>query len=253
MSLMAKDPARSRSIARAFGAKAADYDAHAHLQRRAADRLAARLPDRTAPRVLEIGCGTGLLTRHLLDRYPNGTFLITDLAPEMVEACRQRHGRAVGSVAFAVMDGEAPDTQQRFDLIALNMTAQWFADPRAGLDRLAGLLEPGGTLLFSTLGPESFAEWRAALAEEGAPAGVVSMPTLPGIVESEKVVVCYDTASEFLTSMKAIGAGEPRVGYRSVPPGTLRRALRRLERAHEARVTWQLVFGERRAAPDDQR
>ena len=253
MSLMVKEKeeARSQIVARRFGAKAEDYDAQAHLQRRAADRLAALLPEAQAPSVLEVGCGTGFLTRHLLDRYPGGRFRITDLAPEMVETCRQRYDGGAGHVDFAVMDGEAPDPGQRFDLIALNMTAQWFADPRASLDGLAGLLEPGGALLFSTLGPESFAEWRAALAEEGAPAGVVVMPSLPGVVESEKVVVCYDTASEFLSSMKAIGAGEPRVGYRPVPPGTLRRALRRLEREHEARVTWQLVFGEIRAVSQD--
>ena len=250
MALMTRnptEPARSRVIAQRFGAKAGVYDARAHLQRRAADKLAARLPEREGPSVLELGCGTGFLTRHLLARYPEGNLLITDLAPEMVAACRQACGNGRGAVDFAVMDAEADDPGRKFDLIALNMTLQWFADPRAGLDRLTRFLAPGGTLLFSTLGPESFAEWRAALADEGIPAGVVTMPPLEGVVESENVVVCYGTGSEFLTSMKAIGAGVPRLGYRPVPPGTLRRALRRLERDYEARVTWQLVFGELQA------
>ena len=79
---------RSAAIAQSFGARAASYDEHADLQRAVAERLARLLPQLAAPRVLELGCGTGLFSRHLLARYPDGTFLFTDLAPSMVEQCR---------------------------------------------------------------------------------------------------------------------------------------------------------------------
>lgn len=244
MTLIVRDAARNRAIARRFGAKAEDYDSHAGLQRETAARLAGLLPALGAPRVLEVGCGTGFLTAHLLDAYRDGDFLITDLAPEMLDVCRERQGRrACPRARFALMDGEAPESGERFDLIALNMTLQWFADPVGALERLRSLLNPGGTLCYATLGPGGFPEWRAALAAEGLPEGIVAMPPLPGVVTEENKAIPYGNGSTFLAGMKSIGAGEPRSGYRPLTPGQLRRALRRLEREHGARVTWHLVYG----------
>jgi malonyl-CoA O-methyltransferase len=244
MTLIAKELGRNRAVARRFGARARNYDAHADLQRDVAAGLARRLPALAVPSVLEVGCGTGFLTRHLLRAYPEGRFLITDLAPEMVEQCEAGHGnQASGICRFAILDGETPECGERFDLIAASMTLQWFADPLAGLARLKALLAPGGALWFATLGPENFPEWRAVLAAEGLPDGTVAMPPLPGIVHEERVVISYDSGRAFLAGMRSVGATQPRPGYRPLPPGALRRALRRLEHEHDGRVTWHLVYG----------
>ena len=61
---------RSAEVATSFGARAGSYELHADLQRGVAERLARLLPPLDAPRVLELGCGTGLLSRHLIERYP---------------------------------------------------------------------------------------------------------------------------------------------------------------------------------------
>src|SRR6476620_11570663 len=87
---------RSAEIAASFGARAKSYERHAGLQRAVADRLARLLPERKQPNVLELGCGTGLFSRHLLARYPEGRFLFTDLAPSMVEQCRMNLAGAGG-------------------------------------------------------------------------------------------------------------------------------------------------------------
>lgn len=244
MTLIVRDLNRNRAIARRFGAAVGAYDAHAHLQGRVAENLAAHLPARGVRRVLEVGCGTGFLTGHLLDAYGAGEFLITDLAPEMVAECRKKlANRSQMRCRFAVMDGEAPDCGGAFDLIATAMTLQWFADPLVGLARLQALLTPEGELFYATLGPESFGEWRAALAGEGLAEGVVAMPALPGVFHEEREVVAYEEGKDFLGHMRAIGAGEPRPGYRPLPPGRLRRACRALEHDSDARVTWHFVYG----------
>jgi malonyl-CoA O-methyltransferase len=242
MTLIANALSRNRSVARRFGARAGDYDSHAGLQRRVAARLARLLPETSGPSVLEVGCGTGFLTGHLLAAYPGGRFLITDLAPEMVERCEARYGAARGA-RFAVLDGEMPVGRARFDLIASSMTLQWFADPLTGLSRLKTLLKPGGAVCYATLGPENFPEWRDALAAEGLPAGSRMVPELPGTAREQRDTVVYPSGRAFLAAMKAIGAGEPAPDYRPLPPGAMRRALRRLERDHGASVTWHLVYG----------
>ncbi len=235
---------RSAAVAERFGRSVATYDRHARLQARVARRLASFLPPKTAPKVLEVGCGTGLFTQFLLNRYPDGDFLITDLAPQMIEAARSRFERRNGRpVRFAVMDGEAPDTGERFDLIGLSMVLQWFADPQAGLERLRGLLKPGGTLVFATTGPDGFPEWRTILAGLGRTDGFAHMPALPCLVREDHPLVSFDNGLAFLQRLKGIGATLPRPGYQPLGPGTLRAALRRLEDDYAACVTWHIVYG----------
>jgi len=238
---------RKQAIAARFGARAAVYDQHAGLQQDIAARLAGLLPSAPAgARVLEVGCGTGFLTRHLLERYRDASFLISDIAPEMVRECERRFP---GTARFRVMDGEAPDHEGPFDLIASSMTVQWFADPAGGVRRLAGLLAPGGTLIYSALGADAFPEWRAALAAEALRDGTTPMPPLPGVVAEEHRRIEYGSGRDFLAVMKSIGAAEPRPGYRSLPPGALRRALRRLECGSGVQVTWHIVYGRIDALP----
>src|SRR6516165_8926196 len=80
---------RSAAVAASFCARAESYELHAGLQRAVADHLAQHLLELKQPRVLELGCGTGLFSRHLISRYPDGSFLLTDLAPSMVDQCRR--------------------------------------------------------------------------------------------------------------------------------------------------------------------
>lgn len=235
---------RNQRVAGAFAARAQDYERSASLQAEIAEKLARLLPELERPKILEIGCGTGFLTRYLLDRYADGNFLITDLAPEMVAQCRTRIKDAnERPCRFAMMDGEEPDCDAGFDLIALSMTLQWFTDPLAGLRRLKGLLKPGGHLLFATTAPDCFPEWRGALDSCGLRHGMIAMPELPGVVEQEARYVDYGSGVAFLKALRAIGATTPRSGYEPLPPGRLRAALRQLEQDHGGQVSWRIVYG----------
>ena len=265
------DKCRGR-IRSAFDGAADSYDSEARLQRLLARRLGAlvsKLPLRENPRMLELGCGTGLLTRELLRRNPSASLLATDLAPGMVGACRKRVGglaeTAQGCVQFAVMDGEALSIDGRFDLIAAGMVAQWFSRPVDGLRAAARALEPEGYLVFSLLGAGTFREWADLVRQAGGEPRVRQFPTRADFVvpdwgkawcrvSAETHVVNYRSPAEFLRSLRRIGAG---TGRENIPPLDRHRARQVLERGR-AQVPFQqsyevivgLIGGEGAPAPD---
>jgi malonyl-CoA O-methyltransferase len=234
---------RSAEIAARFGARAESYEQHAGLQRAVADHLARLLPDLERPSVLELGCGTGLFSRHLVKRYPEGRFILTDAAPAMIAECRRNLAKLGASrISYEVMDAGEAGGHAELDLIAASMTLHWLPDPIAALSRLRRLLAPQGVLLYATLGPESFAEWREVLAAESLPSGLTDIKPLPGVVEEERLVPDQDSLS-FLRRMKAVGGLTPREGYVPLSPGQLSRAIHAADDRFGGRITWHIVYG----------
>jgi malonyl-CoA O-methyltransferase len=220
------------SIAAAFD-RAGDYDAYAVVQRQAAERLAADIAGRAlspAPRVLEVGCGTGLLGAALLDRI-GGRWRMTDIAPAMVARTAARFA-GDPRVEVGVMDGEHPEGGD-YDLICSNFALQWFEDVAGAVGRLRARLAPGGLLAFTTLADGSFAEWRAAHGAE--PCGIRDYPSVAQLamlglnVSTTTTGVRYGNARDFLGALKAIGAGTPRPGHRPLSAAALRRVMARFE------------------------
>lgn len=232
---------------------AQDYDSHARVQAMVARRLAdaiADLPLPRAPRVLEIGCGTGLLTRALADRGLGGEWLVTDVASGMVERCRAALGKRSGT-RFAVLDGEEdqPGFAGRFDLVCSSLALQWFADPAAALARMHDWLAPGGHLAVTTLADGTFAEWRAAHARAGAEAATPVYPDgsalramLPGsgTMRINRFVDAHGDAGSFLRGLRAIGAHRPREDRRPIGPAAMRRVFREFVDAG-ASVTYEVA------------
>ena len=238
------------------------YDGAAVIQVGAARRLAETIAAQTlapSPAVLEIGCGTGLLTEALRARLSPGPMLVTDLAPAMVARCRARCGGAT-DLRFAVMDGERPAAAPGFDLIASSLAAQWFVDLPTALATLSGLLRSGGLLAVSTLARGTFREWDAAHAGLGHAA---STPCYPSLAELAALrfegcttrVTGYDLVEDhasgpgFLRSLRAIGAQTGRREGASLSAGALRGVLRRFE-AGGARVTYATATCLIRKGPD---
>ena len=240
-------------VARRFDDAAQSYDAHSAVQRLAAQQLAGRivtaaLPPR--PRVLEIGCGTGHLTTLLADRLPGAAILATDIAPAMVDACRQRlqhHPR----LDFAVMDACHPAGADFYDMICGNLVAQWFEDLPGALAGLAHCLAPGGLLALSLLGPESFREWRQAHAALGLKSGTLAFRSAetyraafpPGgklVMNSALHIDPAESGMAFLRSLRAIGADTPVPGHAPLSAANLRRALHALGPAPA--ITYELIY-----------
>ena len=144
-------------IRQRFSAASASYDAEAEAQQ----HIAARLWALAAPHVpsgadvLEIGAGTGLLTRLILEAQPR-SLTVNDLylSPQVQELAQQFSGR----VQCRVGDAEHLEFVGPFDAVLSASTVQWFADIPAFFARCAGVLPKGGLLAFSSFLPGNLQE-----------------------------------------------------------------------------------------------
>jgi malonyl-ACP O-methyltransferase BioC/dethiobiotin synthase len=256
---------RNRRIARRFERAASHYEAHAGVQRETAGRLADRiaaLPLPRHPRILEIGCGTGLLTRAVMARIGPAEWTLTDIAAPMLAAARAALEPCPG-IRFLQMDGEYPSAEcgAGYDLICASLAVQWFADLDAGLARLCGLLAPGGHLAIATLGEHTFQEWREAHERHGHRAAPQHYPpasriglTLPGVqggVQSELLRWPHASGLDFLRSLRGIGATSAGPDHRPLSAPALRQVLHTFD-TQGACVTYDLAFGHWRKTAENE-
>lgn len=237
-----------------FAAAAHSYDAHASVQRQAAQhlaqRIAARWPD--ARRVFEIGCGTGNLTEQLLLACPHAEVLATDLASDMLRVCAERLASPAGPrLRWAQLDGENAHVGGH-ELVASSLAIQWFNDPLGALRRLHA---QGVHLAIATLIDGTFAEWRQAHAQLGLADGVqpfVSQAALAALAHELSAAspatggasLTIDTlqahhaqAIDFVRALKGIGAHTPRSGHQPAPLG---RVLRQFP--HGITISYRVAY-----------
>jgi malonyl-ACP O-methyltransferase BioC len=137
------DPSTTSVRAR-FSAASSTYDAHARIQAGAAQRLIDLLGAVDPPdRVLEIGCGTGRLTRLLLGRFPAARIDAIDLAPGMVEEASALLGRP-DRVQWIVADARRFEPSAPYPLVVAGSSLHWLDPLEASLLHIAGLVAPGG-------------------------------------------------------------------------------------------------------------
>ncbi|MBI5428583.1 MAG: methyltransferase domain-containing protein [Nitrospinae bacterium] len=151
------DSGRESRIVESFSRRVRSYDKHAHLQKAMAERLASLLPSPLPDTVLEVGCGTGLFTRHLLARSVR-SLILNDIAPAMIDRLREEMDLPENS---RIVVGNVEISRfPKVDLIVANAVFQWLQNPEETLARLAGRLSPSGRIAFSVFGPRTLAEFR---------------------------------------------------------------------------------------------
>jgi malonyl-CoA O-methyltransferase len=237
-------------VRRAFERAAATYDGAAVLQREVGQRMAERLgfvrmqPDT----ILDAGCGTGAALGELHSRYPDARLVGLDLAFNMTLAARDRSAAAAKSARSLlgrVLGSLAPERDLRawcicgdivslpikaasIDLIWSNLTLQWVGDPQKAFAEFRRALRVGGLLSFTTFGPDTLKELRAAFlaADRATHVGrfidmhdigdmLVHAGFADPVMDMETLTLTYGDAIDLMRDLKAIGAhnvtaGRPR-------------------------------------------
>jgi malonyl-CoA O-methyltransferase len=259
------------AVRRGFARAAHRYDTAALLQREVARRMAERLDMvKASPRrVLDLGCGTGADFSRLRARYREAMLVGCDVAPAMLGLARRRGSwlrRLMPQLsgAPALVCGDAAHLPLAGGSVGLawsNLMLHWAADPGSVLREVHRVLEVGGVLLFSTLGPDTLKELRAAFGSVDALPHVhvftdmhdlgdllVTAGFAEPVMDMEMITLTYSDLGTLAADLRASGAVNAAAGRRrglSRPAmwGQVRSAYEQLRHEGRLPVSFEVVYG----------
>lgn len=122
-----------------------DNSLHHYFSKRLVRLLQDALPERAPSAVLELGCGSGLLSQAL--PWPLGRLVGIDISPHMLAKAEKRGGYS------HLLCGDLVDVmaglEESFDTVVSGGVLCYFADLRGVFANVARLLLPGGVFAFS--------------------------------------------------------------------------------------------------------
>ena len=214
------DKARVRA---SFNRAANTYDAAAVLQKLVREEMLSRLDlIKIAPKaILDAGCGTGGGSFSLQKKFKNAQVFSLDLALAMLqkmEAQRPVLNKIFGKKALICADIESlPIANESLDLVWSNLALQWCNDLDQSFAEIYRVLRPESLLMFSTFGPDTLKELRAASANGNTHVSrfidmhdIGDALTRVGfsapVLDVEHYTLTYDNVRKVMQDLKNIGA-----------------------------------------------
>jgi len=255
-----------RWLRRSFDRASTTYDAAAVLQTEVRDLLLQRLEltDLSPTLVVDAGAGTGHAGRALKRRYPRAQVLAVDSSFGMLNAAGRQQSwlRPFARLCADVERLPLPDGS--VDLIVSNFMLQW-SDLDTALTEFRRVLAPRGFLTFTTLGPDTLRELRAAWAGSAHTDyhtrvshfldmhdigdALVRAGFAAPVLDVERYTLTYADVRHLAADLKAVGARNATIGRLKGLTGPRRFAA--MQSAYEAfrtdgrlPATYEVVFGQ---------
>lgn len=148
-------------VAQSFSRAAKTYDGAASFQRDVGNELLHRLkPNKNAEIILDLGCGTGHFTQRLQETFPAAQIIGMDLAEGMLSVAHEKNRQVK---TWVCADAEKlPFANSSVDIIFSSLALQWCNNLSELFSELHRVTKPGGTFIFSTLGPNTLHELKSA-------------------------------------------------------------------------------------------
>ncbi len=245
-------------IAENFSNAVRTYENWAQPQKIIAEKLTDYIPENGEfNTILDIGCGTGIVTEILERKYKQINFTGIDIAAGMIEYCRKRRPE----YRFFNTDAENFSRNERFDLIVSNCAFQWFDNKAGTIEKFCSLLNPGGIFALSVPVNGSLTELKnSSLSVTGRSIqslnlddpviyrdSIEKLKVAVVINKIEKIRLHYHSVIDVLRSFKGIGAAYKAPNYQPFTIGQIRKLIefykdRRQNPDNSIPVTYKVLF-----------
>ena len=266
-----------QQVGRRFSRVAATYGEGDFFVREVDRRMQERLDyvNLQPKRILDLGCSRGGSFSGLAARYPAADLIGLDISPAMLSAGRtpraswQRWlgiGRNGDPLRLAADAANLPLASRSAAMVWSNLLLHWLDDPIPALAEAHRVLEVGGLLMFSTLGPDTLRELRAAFADGYAHTQrfadmhdlgdmLVGCGFADPVMDMEVITLTYDDLDAMLVDLRAAGSACAMKARRHGLTGrnaweAARAAYEGMRREGRLPATFEVIYGHAwKAAP----
>ena len=246
----------ARAARRRFERAAPTYAGASRIESEVGARMLERLDYvRIAPaRILDAGSGPSPQAAELSRRYPGARLVAVDFSLAMLRRARALGWRARlrgvrrPAAVCASLD-RLPFAAGSVQLVWSNMALHWAAEPRAALAEFQRVLAPEGLLTFSTLGPDTLKELRAAAGANRVHRfadmhdlgdWLVAAGFSAPVMDTETINLSYRDITTLLADLRSSGQTNVRVDR---PRGLAGKGARSALARASTRVTYEVVYG----------
>lgn len=188
-----------------FSKSARSYDTYAQFQLFAAQKLVDMI-DIIPRHILDIGCGTGILTALLRQKFPNIRCTLLDISSEMLTVAKQKlGGHNIDYICASANNNTLIAkiiTKNNIDMIVSNLCFQWFDDP----DFYIQTYQSYAPICISVLLENSFYQWYESVITQSPdfkpPISMLPNDTTDTLFEYH---IEYKNGLDFLQSQKKLG------------------------------------------------
>lgn len=185
------------------------YNAHATAQTIINNKLITLTPNNFEPnKIFEIGCGTGILSALLANKFNSAQFVFNDIVCKAQDYIKSIN---TNNYHFIMGDIEEILFPENCDLVISGSALQWLTDFPAFVNKTSQALKNKGLLIYNTYGDNNFTEIKTITGS-----GISYTSTSEIIetlnqkfdvisVESENITLYFDSPLDVLKHMKQTG------------------------------------------------
>ena len=204
-----------------FGRAARSYERHDALQREVQalllDRLGFYLEEPAC--VVDVGAGPGRGTALLKKRWPKAQVIALDAALPMLREAKRHRAWLKPFQRLCADATQLPLPDHSVDVLHSNLCFQWIDDLTALFGECVRVLKTGGMLTFSTFGPDTLKELRAAwAAADGQPHvsrfldmhdigdAMINAGLRDPVLDVDRFTLTYSEPRKLLEELQGLGA-----------------------------------------------